>query len=82
MNLKTLADWVAQIDALTQGGVVELRTDAHNGMIISVRWTQGGKSMAYGHALSRHEMHAMHDAVQPSVLQSITNAVARMTPNA
>lgn len=73
---------MAQISALTGGGVVELRAGPGEGMTIAVRWAQDGKSMAYGHAISMHEMKAMHQVVQPCVLDSITHAVRKMTPNA
>ncbi len=82
MNLQTWAEWVAQISALTGGGVVELRAGPGEGMTIAVRWAQDGKSMAYGHAISMHEMKAMYTVVQPCVLESITHAVRKMTPNA
>lgn len=81
MNLQTWSEWVAQIVALTGDGVVDLRTGPGKGMTISVLWTQEGRRMAYGHALSMHEMTAMYVAVQPCVLESITNAVRKMTPN-
>lgn len=81
MNLQTWAEWVAQIDVITGGGVVELRAGPGPGMTIAVLWRQDGKNMAYGHAVSMHEMEAMHGAVQPCVLESITHAVRKMTPN-
>ncbi len=81
MNLQTWAEWVEQIDALTGDGVVELRAGPGKGMTISVLWTREGRHMAYGHAISMHEMKSMFGAVQPCVLESITNAVRKMTPN-
>ena len=81
MNLQTWAEWVAQIDALTGGGVVELRTGPSNGMTIAVRWTHDGQSMSYDHALSMREMKAIYGGLQPSVLESITHAVRKMAPN-
>jgi len=81
MNLKTWAEWVAQINALTGGGAVHLRAGPGKGMTIAVRWTQDGKSMAYDHALSIHEMKAMRASIQIVVLESITHAVRKMTPN-
>lgn len=81
MNLKTWAEWVAQIDALTGGGHVELLADEHGGMIIGVAWNQDGQRMRYGHALSMHEMKHMYESVQPCVLEQITNAVRKMVPN-
>lgn len=78
MNLKTWAEWVAQINALTGDGAVHLRAGPGKGMTIAVRWTQNGKSMVYDHALSIHEMRA---GAQVGVLESITNAVRKMTPN-
>lgn len=82
MNLQTWAEWVAQIDALTGGGTVELRPGPGTGMTIAVLWAQDGKRMAYGHALSMIEMKAMCEAVQPCVLEQITNAVRKMTHSA
>ena len=81
MNLQTWAEWVAQIAALTGGGVVELRAGPGKGMTVAVRWTHDGQSMSYDHALSMLEMKAMYAAVQPCVLESITHAVRKMTPN-
>lgn len=82
MNLQTWAEWVAQIDAFTGGGVVEMRAGPGKGMTIAVRWAQDGQSMAYCRALSMHEMKAMCGAVQPFVLENITRAVRKMTQNA
>lgn len=81
MNLQTWAEWVAEIDSITGGGSVEMRAGPGPGMTISVHWEQAGKRMACGHALSVHEMKAMHEVVQLCVLESITHAVRRMTPN-
>lgn len=81
MNLQTWDEWVAQIAALTKGGRVVLLADPY-GMAIAVEWEHDGQRMSYGHALSRIEMKAMHEAVQPCVLDQITNAVRKMTPDA
>ncbi len=35
----------------------------------------------YEHAMSLGEMERMYEAVQPCVLEQITNAVRKMTPN-
>ena len=70
-----------QIGTITGDGVVELRSDPGKGMTISVLWTQDGRCMAYGHSMSFGEMDRMYEAVQPCVLESITHAVRRMTPN-
>jgi len=69
------------INALTGGGAVHLRAGPGKGMTIAVRWTQDGKSMTYDHALSIQEMKAMRASVQIVVLESITHAVRKMTPN-
>lgn len=79
MNLKTWAEWVAQINALTGDGAVHLRAGPGKGMTIAVRWTQNGKSMVYDHALSIHEMRAMRAVAQVGVLESVTHAVRKMT---
>lgn len=81
MNLQTWAEWAATIDSITGGGVVEMQAGPGPGMTISVRWEQAGKRMAYRHALSMHEIKAMYEALQPCVLESITHAVRKMTPN-
>lgn len=81
MNLQTWARWVAEIGAITKGGIVELRPGPGPGMTIGVLWTHEGHSMGCAHAVSIHEMEAMHEAVQPCVLESITRAVRKMTPN-
>ena len=80
MNLQTWAKWVEQIDALTGGGKVELLAEPY-GMTIAVLWCQDGHRMRYGHATSMVEMKAMCEAVQPCVLEQITNAVRKMMPN-
>ncbi len=77
MNLKTWAEWVAQINALTGGGAVHLRAGPGKGMTIAVRWTQNGNSIVYDHAISIHEMRA---GAQVGVLESITHAVRKMMP--
>lgn len=77
MNLQTWAEWAATIDSITGGGVVEMQAGPGPGMTISVRWEQAGKRMAYRHALSM----PMYEALQPCVLESITHAVRKMTPN-
>ena len=79
MNLQTWAEWVAQIDALTGGGVVEMRAGPGAGMTIAVCWEQEGQSMSYEHALSMLEMKAMRATVQPCVLDSIEHAVRKAT---
>jgi len=61
--------------------VVELRAGPGKGMTIAVLWTQEGRNMAYGHALSMPEMKSMYEVVQPCVLENITHAVSKMTPN-
>lgn len=81
MNLQAWAEWVTQIAALTQGGRVVLMAEPY-GMTVAVEWEQDGQRMRYGHALSMIEMKAMYEVVQPCVLEQITNAVRKMTPNA
>jgi phage baseplate assembly protein gpV len=81
MNLQTWAEWVKLIDALTGGGSVELRAGPGKGMTIAVHWAQDGKRMSYDHALSINEMNGMYRVAQPCVLESITHAVRKMTPN-
>lgn len=82
MNLQTWAGWVAQINALTSGGKVELLAGPYDGMTIAVLWDQDDQRMGYSHALSMHEMKHMSEVVQPCVLDQITNAVRKMVPNA
>ncbi len=82
MNLQVWAEWVAQISAMTGGGIVELRTEPHDGMTIAVLWRDGDKQMACGHAMSMLEMKSMYESVQPCVLERITHAVRKMLPNA
>ena len=83
MNPQMLAEWVAQINALTGGGSVELRS-SHNSrlMTIIVRWMQDGKTIGYSYSISMREMKAMHAAVQPLVLERITHVVRKMMSNA
>jgi hypothetical protein len=81
VNLQTWAEWVAQIAELTNGGRVLLQAEPH-GMVVAVEWEQDEQRMRYGHALSMVEMKAMYEVVQPCVLEQITNAVRKMTPNA
>lgn len=82
MNLQTWAKWVAEIDAMTGGARVELRTGPYGGMKICVRWMVGKEQYGYEHAVSLGEMDRMVEAAQPCVLEQITHAVRRMTPNA
>ena len=81
MNLQTLAKWVAEIDAMTGGAIVELRPGPYGGMKIGVRWMIGKEQYGYEHAMSLGEMERMVEAAQPCVLESITHAVRKMTPN-
>ena len=81
MNLQTWAKWVSEINALLGGADVRLMTGPFGGMTIGVRWMVGKEIMAYKHAMSLGEMERMHEAVQPCVLEQITNAVRRMMPN-
>ena len=78
MTLQTWAEWVAKIAELTGGGVVELRPGPVDGMTVAVRWTQDGMELSYENHLSRLEMRAMYDALQPCVLDSILNAVRKV----
>ena len=41
MNLQTWAKWVAEIDAMTGGAIVELRPGPYGGIKIGVRWMIG-----------------------------------------
>ena len=81
MNLQTWAEWIAEINAITGGAIVELQTGPHGGMEIVVRWMLGKEQFGYGHAISLGEMERMHEVVQPHVLESITHAVRKMLPN-
>lgn len=82
MNLQTWAKWTAEIDAMTGGAVIVLRAGPYGGMRIGVRWMLGKEQYGYEHAMSLGEMERMHEAAQPCVLEQITNAVRKMTPNA
>lgn len=81
MNFQTWAKWVAEIDAMTGGAIVELRPGPHGGMKIGVRWMIGKEQYGYEHAMSLGEMERMVEAAQPCVLEQITHAARRMTPN-
>jgi hypothetical protein len=81
MNLQTWAKWVAEIDAMSGGAIVELRPGPYGGMKIGVRWMIGNERYGYEHAMSLGEMDRMVEAAQPCVLEQITHAVRRMTPN-
>lgn len=80
-NLQTWAEWADRISTITGDGFVELRTRPGKGMTISVRWTRKGTRMGYNRAITMHEMKMMYGALQPCVLDSITNAVRTMTLN-
>ena len=82
MNLQTWAKWVAEIDAMTGGAIVELRPGPYGGIKIGVRWMIGKEQYGYDHFMSIGEMDRMVEAVQPCVLEQITNAVRSMTTNA
>ena len=82
MNLQTWAKWVAEIDSMTGGAIVELRPGPYGGIKIGVRWMIGQEQYGYEHAMSLGEMERMVEAAQPCVLEQITHAVRRMTPNA
>jgi len=82
MNLQTWAKWVAEIDAMTGGAIVELRPGPYGGIKIGVRWMIGKEQYGYDHFMSIGEMDRMGEAVQPCVLEQITNAVRSMTTNA
>ena len=81
MNLQTWAKWVAEIDAMTGGAIVELRPGPYGGIKIGVRWMIGKEQYGYDHFMSIGEMDRMVEAVQPCVLEQITNAVRSMTTN-
>ena len=79
MNLQTWAEWVGEIDSITGGGIVELFADkTGKGMVIAVKWSQNGKPMEYGYAISMLEMKSMYLVVQPCVLDRITHEVRKM----
>ena len=79
MNLQTWAEWVGEIDSITGGGIVKLLAEENcKGMVIAVKWSQNGKPMEYGYAISMLEMKSMYLVVQPCVLDSITLAVRKM----
>ena len=50
MNLQTWAKWVAEIDAMTGGAIVELRPGPYGGIKIGVRWMIGKEQ--YGTIIS------------------------------
>lgn len=77
MNLQMWAKWVAEIDAMTGGAVVELRPGPYEGLKIGVRWMLGKEQYGYEHAMTLCEMERMYEVVQPCVLEQITNAVRR-----
>ena len=81
MNLQTWAKWVAEIDAMTGGAIVELRHGPYGGMTIGVRWMLGKEQYGYEHAMSLGEMERMYEVVQPCVLEQISNEVRKMTAN-
>lgn len=82
MNLQTWAKWVTEINELLGGADVKLSPGPFGGMKIGVRWMVGKELMGYEHAMSLVEMERMYEVVQPCVLEQITNAVRKMTPNA
>lgn len=82
MNLQTWAKWTAEIYAMTGGAVIELRPGPYGGMKIGVLWMICKEQYVYEYAISLWEMERMVEAVQPCVLEQITRAVRRMTPNA
>ena len=81
MNLQTWAKWVAEIDAMTGGAIVELRPGPYGGIKIGVRWMIGKEQYGYDHFMSICEMDRISASVQPCVLEQITNAVRSMTTN-
>ena len=81
MNLQTWAKWVAEIDAMTGGAIVELRPGPYGGIKIGVRWMIGKEQYEYDHFMSIGEMDRISASMQPYVLEQITNAVRRMTTN-
>jgi len=82
MNLQTWTKWVEEIDAIASGAVVQLRPGPYGGMKIGVRWMVGKEQYGYEHAMSLCEMERMVEAVQPCVLEQITNAVRKVMQNA
>ena len=66
---------------MTGGAIVELRPGPYGGIKIGVRWMIGKEQYGYDHFMSIGEMDRMVEAVQPCVLEQITNAVRSMTPN-
>lgn len=81
MNLQTWAKWVAEINEMTGGAVVELRPGPYGGMKIGVRWMLGTEQYGYEHAMPLGEMERMYEVLQPCVLERIANEVRKMTPN-
>ena len=75
MNLKTLSDWVAHINEITNGGFVELSAGPGPAMTIAVRWATDGKNMGYSQVLSKSEAEATNDSNLPYLLARITNGV-------
>ena len=67
---------------MTGGAIVELRPGPYGGIKIGVRWMIGKEQYGYDHFMSIGEMDRMVEAVQPCVLEQITNAVRSMTTNA
>ena len=82
MNLQTWAKWVAEINEMTGGAIVELRPGPYGGLKIGVRWMIGKEQYEYGYVMSLGEIERMHETLTSCVLEKIANAVRRMTPNA
>lgn len=75
MTLQQLADWVAEIAAITDGGHVTLDPHEAGGLAITVNWEQAGDHVQSRHLLSAAEVARIDGAPGADALQRITRAV-------
>jgi hypothetical protein len=78
MDFQTWAEWVAEIDAITGGAVVELQAAPHGALTFRVRWRVSHEQFGCAYMLSRLEIKYMKEAAQPQVLNRIAHEVRKI----
>lgn len=72
MNVQTWVKWLAKINAITGGAVVELRKGPFYGICIRVSWMRGETPYTYERALTLYEMEKIPANRQHYILDRIT----------
>lgn len=73
--MKILADFVAEIDRVTNGGTVELLPSKTFGLIIRVKWFKGNDRMMYSYTLNSQEIELMNDHAVKFIFSKIIDIV-------